>query len=92
MKKKLLLLLVFCLAAALLLVTGAAADDTLTGTCGEGVTWTATETKNAYREGYDMTIAGTDTGYPGEQLTIEAPNFEGTGLSAEDIVSVYIGG
>ena len=92
MKKKLLLLLVFCLAAALLLVTGAAADDTLTGTCGEGVTWTATETKNAYREGYDMTIAGTDTGYPGEQLTIEAPNFEGTGLSADDIVRVDIGG
>lgn len=92
MKKKLLLLLVFCLAAALLLVTGAAADDTLTGTCGDGVTWTATETKNAYREGYDMTIAGTDTGYPGEQLTIEAPNFEGTGLSADDIVRVDIGG
>lgn len=92
MKKKLLLLLVFCLAAALLLVTGAAADDTLTGTCGEGVTWTATETKNAYREGYDMTIAGTDTGYPGEQLTIEAPNFGDTGLSADDIVRVDIGG
>lgn len=92
MKKKLLLLLVFCLAAALLLVTGAAADDTLTGNCGDGVTWTATETKNAYREGYDMTIAGTDTGYPGEQLTIEAPNFEGTGLSADDIVRVDIGG
>lgn len=92
MKKKLLLLLVFCLAAALLLVTGAAADDTLTGSCGDGVTWTATETKNAYREGYDMTIAGTDTGYPGEQLTIEAPNFEGTGLSADDIVRVDISG
>lgn len=92
MKKKLLLLLVFCLAAALLLVTGAAADDTLTGNCGDGVTWTATETKNAYREGYDMTIAGTDTGYPGEQLTIEAPNFEDTGLSADDIVRVDIGG
>ena len=92
MKKKLLLLLVFCLAAALLLVTGAAADDTLTGNCGDGVTWTATETKNAYREGYDMTIAGTDTGYPGEQLTIEAPNFGDTGLSADDIVRVDIGG
>lgn len=92
MKKKLLLLLVFCLAADLLLVTGAAADDTLTGNCGDGVTWTATETKNAYREGYDMTIAGTDTGYPGEQLTIEAPNFGDTGLSADDIVRVDIGG
>ena len=92
MKKKLLLLLVFCLATALLLVTGAAADEPPTGSCGEGVTWTATETENAYREGYDMTIAGTDTGYPGEQLTIEAPNFEGTGLSADDIVRVDIGG
>ncbi len=92
MKKKLLMLLVFCLAAALLLVTGAAADEPLTGNCGDGVTWTATKTKNAYREGYDMTIAGTDTGYPGEQLTIEAPNFEGTGLSADDIVRVDIGG
>lgn len=92
MKKKLLLLLVFCLAAALLLVTGAAADDTLTGNCGDGVTWTATETVYAGVEGYAMTIAGTDTGYPGEPLTIEAPNFEGTGLSADDIVSVYIGG
>ena len=92
MKKKLLLLLVFCLTAALLLVTGAAADDTLTGSCGDGVTWTATETVYAGVEGYAMTITGTGTGYPGEQLTIEAPNFEGTGLSAEDIVSVYIGG
>ena len=92
MKKKLLMLLVFCLAAALLLVTGAAADEPLTGNCGDGVTWTATKTENAYREGYDMTIAGTDTGYPGEQLTIEAPNFEGTGLSADDIVRVDIGG
>lgn len=92
MKKKLLLLLVFCLAAALLLVTGAAADDTLTGSCGEGVTWTATETVYAGVEGYAMTITGTGTGYPGEQLTIEAPNFGDTGLSADDIVSVYIGG
>ena len=92
MKKKLLLLLVFCLAAALLLVTGAAADDTLTGSCGDGVTWTATETVYAGVEGYAMTITGTGTGYPGEQLTIEAPNFGDTGLSADDIVRVYIGG
>lgn len=92
MKKKLLLLLVFCLTAALLLVTGAAADDTLTGSCGDGVTWTATETVYAGVEGYAMTITGTGTGYPGEQLTIEAPNFEGTGLSADDIVRVDIGG
>lgn len=92
MKKKLLLLLVFCLAAALLLVTGAAADDTLTGTCGDGVTWTATETVYAGVEGYAMTITGTGTGHHGEPLTIEAPNFEGTGLSADDIVRVDIGG
>ena len=92
MKKKLLLLLVFCLAAALLLVTGAAADDTLTGSCGDGVTWTATETVYAGVEGYAMTITGTGTGHHGEPLTIEAPNFEGTGLSADDIVRVDIGG
>lgn len=90
MKKKLLLLLVFCLAAALLLVTGAAADETLTGTCGDGVTWTATETVYAGVEGYAMTITGTGTGHHGEPLTIEAPNFGDTGLSADDIVTVQI--
>lgn len=88
MKKKLLLLLVFCLAAALLLVTGAAADDTLTGTCGEGVTWTATETVYAGVDGYAMTITGSSEA---DEVTIKAPDFGDTGLSATDIVSVQIG-
>lgn len=88
MKKKLLLLLVFCLAAALLLVTGAAADDTLTGTCGDGVTWTATETVYAGVDGYAMTITGSSEA---DEVTIKAPDFGDTGLSATDIVSVQIG-
>ena len=88
MKKKLLLLLVFCLAAALLLVTGAAADDTLTGSCGDGVTWTATETVYAGVEGYAMTITGSSEA---DEVTIKAPDFGDTGLSAIDIVSVQIG-
>lgn len=88
MKKKLLLLLVFCLAAALLLVTGAAADEPLTGSCGEGVTWTATETVYAGVEGYAMTITGSSEA---DEVTIKAPDFGDTGLSATDIVSVQIG-
>lgn len=87
MKKKLLLLLVFCLAAALLLVTGAAADDTLTGTCGEGVTWTATETVYAGVEGYAMTITGS---YESNEITITGFDFDGKSIGADDIVTVKI--
>lgn len=88
MKKKLLMLLVFCLAAALLLVTGAAADEPLTGNCGDGVTWTATKTVYAGVEGYAMTITGSSEA---DEVTIKAPDFGDTGLSATDIVSVQIG-
>ena len=87
MKKKLLLLLVFCLAAALLLVTGAAADDTLTGTCGDGVTWTATETVYAGVEGYAMTITGS---YESNEITITGFDFDGKSIGADDIVTVKI--
>lgn len=87
MKKKLLLLLVFCLAAALLLVTGAAADDTLTGTCGDGVTWTATETVYAGVEGYAMTITGS---YESNEITIAGFDFDGKSIGADDIVTVQI--
>lgn len=87
MKKKLLLLLVFCLAAALLLVTGAAADDTLTGSCGDGVTWTATETVYAGVEGYAMTITGS---YESNEITITGFDFDGKSIGADDIVTVQI--
>ena len=87
MKKKLLLLLVFCLAAALLLVTGAAADETLTGTCGDGVTWTATETVYAGVEGYAMTITGS---YESNEITITGFDFDGKSIGADDIVTVKI--
>lgn len=87
MKKKLLMLLVFCLAAALLLVTGAAADDTLTGTCGDGVTWTATETVYAGVEGYAMTITGS---YESNEITITGFDFDGKSIGADDIVTVKI--
>lgn len=87
MKKKLLLLLVFCLAAALLLVTGAAADDTLTGSCGDGVTWTATESVYAGVEGYAMTITGS---YESNEITITGFDFDGKSIGADDIVTVKI--
>lgn len=86
MKKKLLLLLVICLAAALLLVTGAAADgnDTITGSCGENATWSASE---AY-DGYRLTIKAAP--YTGDVM-ITGFDFSGTGIDADDIVSVHFG-